>query len=123
MFQVHSCFKIVLIKKEYKYQLYLTKVTEKEIYNGILNAKNVDDDVLVFIREVVDIENEENIKSNSKLAARFIDLDKDGNVDKESKQLLHELKKRVIEKIPEKNIHHFKGVSYLSISKSVLFLF
>ena len=72
---------------------------------------------------MVDIENEDNIKSNIKLAARFIDLDKDGNVDKESKQLFHELKKRVIEKIPEKNIHYFKGVSCLSISKMELFLF
>ena len=76
---------------------------------------------MVFIREVEDIEHEENIVNNIKLAARFIDLDKDGNVDKHTKELLNELKKRVIELIPENNIHHFKGVSHLIILRLLLF--
>ena len=93
-----------------------SKVTEKEIFNGVLNGKNVKDNVLVFIREVEDIENDENIKNNIKLTARFIDLNKDGGIDKESKELLNDLKKRVIEKVPEENIHPFKGVNHLVFS-------
>jgi hypothetical protein len=61
------------------------------------------------MREIEDIE--QNVKSNSKLAARFIDLDSNGDIDKESKELLNDIKQRVLPKVSEKNIHQFKGVS------------
>jgi len=65
--------------------------------------------VLAFVRDIEDIE--QNIKSNTRLAARFIDLDSNDDVDKESQALLANLKQRVLTKVPQKNIHHFKGVS------------
>ena len=72
--------------------------------------------MLAFVRDIEDIE--QNIKSNTRLAARFIDLDSNDDVDKESQALLANLKQRVLTKVPQKNIHHFKGVSnILEITK------
>ena len=65
--------------------------------------------MLVFVRDIEDID--QNIKNNTRLAARFIDLDANGDVDKDSQALMKDLKQRVLTKVPQKNIHHFKGVS------------
>ena len=64
-------------------------VTEKEIYNGILNAKNLANNVLFFEREIVDIE--QNIQSNRSLASKFIDLDDKFKVDEHAKSFLNNL--------------------------------
>jgi hypothetical protein len=86
---------------------YFVSVTEKEIYNGLIKAQNTKQNVLMFIREIVDIK--DNIKSNAKLAGRFIDLDEGGNVDTDAENLLNSLKTDKIAKyLPESNMHKFK---------------
>jgi hypothetical protein len=85
---------------------YFVSVTEKEIFNGILNRKNLSTNVLCFMREIEDIE--ENIDANVKLAKRFIDLDSQNRVDESSLSLLNDLKhKKIPAKLPESNIFKF----------------
>ena len=63
------------------------------------------------MREIEDIE--ENIKGNVSLARRFIDLDKDDNVDIEAKSYLEALKnKKIHSKLPDSNIFKFKVSFY-----------
>lgn len=106
-----ACFKKGKITLEQKTRFFVS-VTEKEVYNGILQAKNVTDNVLVFFRDIDDLETQESINKDKKLAARFVDLDKDGNIDVESKELLNDLKKRICEKLPDSNIHRFSGLKW-----------
>jgi hypothetical protein len=55
-----------------------------------LNAKNVEERTLVFIRDIQDIE--EFLKEDIKLVERFIDLDSALNIDSEAKERLNQLK-------------------------------
>ena len=83
------------------------KVTEKEIFNGIIKAKNPNNNVLYFEREIENIE--EKIGANPDLARRFIDLDANNQVDKSAKYFLENLKKEKIRsKIADSNIFKFK---------------
>ena len=82
-------------------------MTEKEIFNGILNNKNTSNSVLYFQRNIVDID-EYAAKSNLSIVKKFIDMDKEDRIDQSARKLLEELKN---EKIPSK------------ISKSNLFKF
>lgn len=85
---------------------YFVSVTEKEIYNGILNGKNLASNVLCFIREIDDIE--KHINTNIKLAKRFIDLDAQNQIDQSSLNLLNDLKyKKIPDKLPQGNIFKF----------------
>ncbi len=65
------------------------------------------DNVLCFIREIEDIE--QNIDSNKNLAKRFVELDDSNNkIDLSAKTLLDDLKYRKISsKLPESNIFKF----------------
>jgi hypothetical protein len=97
---------------------YFVSVTEKEIFNGILNRKNLSTNVLCFMREIDDIE--QNIGTNVKLAKRFIDLDSQNRVDQSSMSLLNDLKhKKIPAKLPDSNIFKFH-VREISIFKCLV---
>jgi len=69
------------------------------------------------MREIEDIE--ENMHKNKALANKFIELDKNGEIDTKTKELLDTLKyKKIPEKLPESNIFRFnvKWSSSLGIS-------
>jgi len=86
--------------------VFIFKVTEKEIFNGILRAKKLTNNVLCFIREIDDIE--ENISSNIKLAKRFIEIDDNGNIDESPKSFLNALKyDKIPSKLGKENIFRF----------------
>ena len=85
-------------------------MTEKEIFNGILNAKQVDKNVLFFTREIEGIE--ESLKTNLKLAKKFIDIDKENKIDESALNLLNDLKyKKIASKLSSSNIFNFKVIS------------
>ncbi len=75
------------------------KVTQKEIYEGLLNEKEPNTSAICFIRDITNLET--NLSDAN--VARFIDVktDSDGKVivDKEAKSLLDELKNK---KVPSK---------------------
>lgn len=81
-------------------------VTEKEIYNGIIRAKNVENNALCFIREIDDIH--ENLNENVNLLKRYIDLNEKNEIDREANDLLEELKSNKISKsLCQENIFKF----------------
>lgn len=83
------------------------QVTEKEIFNGILRAKNVDRNVLYFEREIEDLD--ENIDKNVNMAKRFTELDDNNCVDSEIRNLLDKLKnEKIPSKLAETNMFKFK---------------
>ena len=87
-------------------QLYVFKVTEKEIYNGVLNNKKVEKNVLFFQREIEGIE--ESLNTNLKLAKKFIDIDDNNKIDESARTLLNDLKfKKIPSKLPSSNIFNF----------------
>jgi len=82
-------------------------VTEKEIFNGILKAKNRNNNVLYFEREIEGLE--ENVRANPVLCGKFIDLTNDKNVDQSAKHLLDRLKNEKIKSCMSScNTHKFK---------------
>jgi hypothetical protein len=71
-----------------------------------LNGKDLKDNTLFFVREIEDLE--ENIHKNKELANKFIELDKNGEINMKTKELLLNLKnKKIPEKLPESNIFRF----------------
>lgn len=106
LFQV--CFIEKCLKKmNANFILYIYIVTEKEIFNGILNCKTQASTVLCFQRNIVDIENY--LDKNRSLVGKFIDLSKDGKIDASSKSLLEELKNtKIPSKLPKSNIFNFE---------------
>lgn len=79
---------------------------EKEIFNGILTAKEVENNVLCFHRNITNIE--EDLSSNVKIARKYINLDKSNQIDHSSQLLLDELKNHKIpSKLPSSNIFNF----------------
>jgi len=102
------CFDKKLITKN-EYERYFVSVTEKEIYNGILNGKDLKNNVLFFEREIEDIEQQLIQNSNKSVLSKYIELDKSSNIDMFSKKLLDDLKyKKIPEKLPSNNIFKFK---------------
>lgn len=84
----------------------INKVTEKEIFNGILNNKNTSNTVLYFQRNIVDID--EYAAKNLAIVKKFIDLDKEDRVDKASRALLDELKNvKIPSKLSSSNIFKY----------------
>ena len=62
--------------------------------------------MLFFVREIDDLE--ENIKSNVNLAKKFIEIDKNNEIDESARTLLDDLKyKKIPAKLPESNIFKF----------------
>lgn len=83
------------------------QVTEKEIYNGILNAKNVENNVLCFIREIEDVKDYKDI--DRPIAWRYIDVDSQNEIDHSAQDLLNDLKfNKVLKKVPDSNVFRFK---------------
>jgi hypothetical protein len=82
-------------------------VTEKEFYNGILNAEEAENNSIVFLREIEDIE--ENIEQNTRLTGCFIELDENNKVDKDVKKHLKDLRSKVKKFLPKTNIHELKA--------------
>jgi hypothetical protein len=90
---------------------YFVSVTEKEIFKGILNGKNLINNALFFVREIEDIESvcEKVEKKHLSLVKKFIDMDKNDRVDQSAKMLLNDLKyKKIPAKLPESNTFKFK---------------
>lgn len=108
------CFKKGLIS-QIERDRYFVSVTEKEIYNGILTAKNVSNNALFFIREIEDLENEcEKITDKKDLGVlkKFIDMDKNNKIDQSAKNLLDILKyTKIPSKLPESNIFKFRVIN------------
>ncbi len=103
---------IILHLKITKKTYFIFQVTEKEIYNGILNAKQLDKNVLFFTREIEGIE--ESLKTNLKLAKKFIDIDKENKIDESALKLLNDLKyKKIAPKLSSSNIFNFKVISLI----------
>ena len=89
---------------------FLFQVTEKEIFNGIINAKQLDKNALYFIREIDGIEL--GLETNNKLARRFIDTDSNGKIDESAQTLLNDLKyNKIPSKIPVDNIFKFNVIA------------
>ena len=82
------------------------KVTEEEIYSGLIEIPDPNDSALVFLR---DIENYAQLPlDNFKLVQSFIDYDEQKRIDKQSKTALDLLKNEKIKsKISPENIHHY----------------
>ena len=81
-------------------------MTEKEIFNGVIRAKNIENNVLFFVREIDDIE--EHYKDNIKLSLKFIDIDKNKNIDETAKKFLNDLKyDKIPKKLPQSNIFKY----------------
>ena len=100
------CFEKSLFTKT-QHERYFVSVTEKEIFNGILNAKNVPNNVLLFVREIEDIKEYKDIDKS--FAWRYIDVDDNNQIDESAQTLLDELKnKKILKKVPETNIFRFK---------------
>ena len=98
---------------------YFVSVTEKEIFKGILNGKNILNNALFFVREIEDIESVcENVeKKHLSLVKKFIDIDKNDRVDQSAKMLLDDLKyKKIPAKLPESNTFKFKVSSRESVN-------
>ena len=107
----NTCFDKGLISQVER-ERYFVSVTEKEIFNGILNAKkSVPNNVLFFIREIENLEEEcEKFRENNSLALlkKFIDMDNDNRIDESARSLLNDLKyKKIPVKLPESNIFKF----------------
>lgn len=80
-------------------------VTEKEIINGILSAKDANQRTLCFLREIVDIKDH----LSDEKAAKYIDVSSPSIVDEEAEKLLDRLKnRRLPEVLNNKNIFKYK---------------
>ena len=82
-------------------------MTEKEIFNGILNAENVANNVILFIREIEDVK--DYIEIDKSIAWRYIDVDEENKIDEQAQALLTDLTmKKIPAKLPETNTFRFK---------------
>jgi hypothetical protein len=80
---------------------------EREIQKGVAENLNNFDNTLYFEREIEDLK--ENICCNTGLAAKYIDLDDAGQIDKEAQLLLEEMKtKKVQSQLPLSNIFKYR---------------
>ena len=86
-------------------------VTEVEILNGIIKAENVEKNVLVFFREIENIENILIDNKNKSLLSRFIDI-KEEQIDQEAKELRENMRKKIYESLPQSNIFELKPVKW-----------
>lgn len=100
--------------------VFLLIVTEKEVFKGILTAKNITNNVLFFNRNIVDIK--EKIKENASLAGKFIELNKKKEPDEEVMDLLDNLKyKKIPSVLPSSNIFNFDVSRKAFVSKEAIF--
>jgi len=101
---------------------YFVSVTEKEIFEGLITAKNLSNNVLLFKRNITDIDEalKEAVNSGAdkskKIAKlkRYVDLNSDNRIDTETRNRLEKLKNTKIVQCEgmksegnEKNIFEF----------------
>ncbi|CAF3724767.1 unnamed protein product [Rotaria socialis] len=90
---------------ESDYDEFFISVTEKEIINGILSAKDANERTLCFFRDIVDIRDH---LSDSK-ALKYIDMSSQSVIDQEADKLLNRLKtNRIPAALKPKNIFTYK---------------
>ena len=93
-------------------------VTEHEFYDGILNAENVNDNALCFVREIEDIN--DRFKENDALISKYIDLNEDKTIDQESMALLNDLKNNKLKKaLSDNNLIKLKVCFNLKINSQL----
>lgn len=86
-------------------------VTEKEIENGLLNAVDVENKALYFERNFQNIDNVKDFDKS--ILSKYLDLDSNYNIDKESSELLNQLKFEKIRKsLPLNNIFKFEVILF-----------
>jgi mannitol-specific phosphotransferase system IIBC component len=105
----NNCFKKKQISESQR-NVYFVSVTEKEMINGVLQAKNASENAIVFLREIENIETDENIINNKpQLASRFIELSVEDKIDEDCKKYLDSLKyEKIANALPENNIHKLR---------------
>jgi hypothetical protein len=83
-------------------------VIDNEIYNGILKHPKgkISNRVLVYLREIQNIEKYAN--DDSTIAAKYIDMNIECEIDHESVALFNDLKNKLIDHLPAENIHRMK---------------
>ena len=80
-------------------------VTENEIQHGVLDAENVENNVIYFERNLINYEK----LGNKQVMSKFFDLDSSGNIDIEAEEMLNELKNvKIRNKLPPSNVFEFK---------------
>ncbi len=80
-------------------------VTEKEIINGILSAKDANERTLCFLREIVDIHDH----LTDEKAPKYIDMSSPSAIDQEAERLLDRLKNtRIPDILKSENIYKYK---------------
>jgi len=80
-------------------------VTEKEIINGILSAKDANERTLCFLREIVDIQNH----LSDEKASKYIDISSKSIIDEDAEKLLNRLKTiRIPAVLKSENIFKYK---------------
>ncbi|CAF4090255.1 unnamed protein product [Adineta steineri] len=73
---------------ESDYDEFFISITEKEIINGILSAKDANERTLCFLREIVDIRDH----LSDEKASKYIDMSSSTDIDHEAEKLLNRLR-------------------------------
>ncbi|CAF2516523.1 unnamed protein product [Rotaria sp. Silwood2] len=90
---------------ESDYDDFFISVTEKEIINGILSAKDANERTLCFLREIVDIKNH----ISDEKTRKYIDMPSESVIDQEAEKLLDRLKNvRIPNALKSQNIFKYK---------------
>ncbi|CAF0992020.1 unnamed protein product [Adineta ricciae] len=90
---------------ESDYDEFFISITEKEIVNGILGAKDANERTLCFLRDIVDIRDH---LSDSK-AAKYIDMSSSSTIDEDAEKLLERLKTvRIPNALKSSNIYKYQ---------------
>ncbi|XP_019645210.1 PREDICTED: NACHT domain- and WD repeat-containing protein 1-like [Branchiostoma belcheri] len=88
---------------------YVCSITELEIEEGLLKSTTPNQQCLWFRRSISGLEVDNTRKDQSKMAAKFIDLDESGGINSESQALLQLLEeKRIPSKLMRDNIHNYQ---------------
>lgn len=79
-------------------------MTANEITNGILNANNLENNVLYFEREIESIEDHLKVSGDKSKIGKYIDLVNNSELNEESKKWLNDLKQKIaLTKLPAEN--------------------
>ncbi|UJR16165.1 hypothetical protein I4U23_003075 [Adineta vaga] len=90
---------------ESDYDEFFISITEKEIVNGILLAKDANERTLCFLREIVDIR--EHLSDDK--VSKYIDMSTSSDVDQEAEKLLERLKTvRIPAALKSSNVYKYQ---------------
>ena len=79
---------------------YTASATEQEIINGALSVESAREHVFCFFRTVEDL-------PRDRSADDFVDMQDNGKPDPEARELINDLKERLADHLPAKNIHKY----------------